>query len=259
MRRLVRERCDHLVALPLFGHVGSLNVSVAAGIALYEVIRQRGSVPSQVRPIAARAADAGRQVVGPRPEDAEEDPGHSRAPDARFAGEDTEGGEEGDEPGPRFIRPHEEDTAWASPPQILKAAPFRSRHAGDRPQGRRGPHGRGRRFGKGRGRPTAAPSDARAGGGVPSSEGPRPTATAPAGTPRSSPAGTPGAAGAERAAAAGVEGTPPAGAGRRSAKRGAAGPAYRAPSPSAEGPPAAPLSRIGRAQKNFRALALHPP
>ena len=175
MRRLVRERCDHLVALPLFGHVGSLNVSVAAGIALYEVIRQRGSVPSQVRPIAARAADAGRQVVGPGPEDAEEDPGHSRAPDARFAGEDTEGGEEGDEPGPRFIRPHEEDTAWASPPQILKAAPFRSRHAGDRPQGRHGPHGRGRRFGKGRGRPTAAPSDARAGGGVPSSEGPRPT------------------------------------------------------------------------------------
>ena len=51
IRRLVRERCDHLVSLPLFGHVGSLNVSVAAGIALYEVLRQRGAVPSHVRPI----------------------------------------------------------------------------------------------------------------------------------------------------------------------------------------------------------------
>ena len=51
IRRLVREHCDHLASLPLFGHVGSLNVSVAAGIALYEVVRQRGAVPSHVRPI----------------------------------------------------------------------------------------------------------------------------------------------------------------------------------------------------------------
>ena len=36
MRRLVRERCDHVVSLPLFGHVTSLNVSVVAGIALYD-------------------------------------------------------------------------------------------------------------------------------------------------------------------------------------------------------------------------------
>jgi 23S rRNA (guanosine2251-2'-O)-methyltransferase len=43
MRRLVRERCDHVASLPLLGRVGSLNVSVAAGIALYEVIRQRGT------------------------------------------------------------------------------------------------------------------------------------------------------------------------------------------------------------------------
>jgi len=41
LRRLVLERCDWLVAIPMRGHVGSLNVSVAAGIALFEAVRQR--------------------------------------------------------------------------------------------------------------------------------------------------------------------------------------------------------------------------
>jgi 23S rRNA (guanosine2251-2'-O)-methyltransferase len=41
LRRLVRERCDRLVAIPMRGSVGSLNVSVAAGVALFEVARQR--------------------------------------------------------------------------------------------------------------------------------------------------------------------------------------------------------------------------
>jgi 23S rRNA (guanosine2251-2'-O)-methyltransferase len=41
MRRLVRERCDWLVSIPMAGHVGSLNVSVAAGVALFEAVRQR--------------------------------------------------------------------------------------------------------------------------------------------------------------------------------------------------------------------------
>ena len=41
LRRLVKEKCDLLVHLPMYGHVPSLNVSVAAGVLLYEVVRQR--------------------------------------------------------------------------------------------------------------------------------------------------------------------------------------------------------------------------
>ncbi|RLA45797.1 MAG: 23S rRNA (guanosine(2251)-2'-O)-methyltransferase RlmB [Gammaproteobacteria bacterium] len=41
MRRLTREQCDHLVRLPMAGSVGSLNVSVATGICLFEAVRQR--------------------------------------------------------------------------------------------------------------------------------------------------------------------------------------------------------------------------
>lgn len=42
LRRLTRETCDHLATIPMQGMVESLNVSVATGIALYEVVRQRG-------------------------------------------------------------------------------------------------------------------------------------------------------------------------------------------------------------------------
>jgi 23S rRNA (guanosine2251-2'-O)-methyltransferase len=48
LRRLVRERCEALVSIPLLGRIESLNVSVAAGIILYEAVRQR----------TARRADA---------------------------------------------------------------------------------------------------------------------------------------------------------------------------------------------------------
>ena len=41
MRRLTRERCDFLVSLPMAGSVSSLNVSVATGVCLFEIRRQR--------------------------------------------------------------------------------------------------------------------------------------------------------------------------------------------------------------------------
>jgi 23S rRNA (guanosine2251-2'-O)-methyltransferase len=42
LRPLVRRTCDQLVSIPLAGTVESLNVSVAAGVLLYEAKRQRG-------------------------------------------------------------------------------------------------------------------------------------------------------------------------------------------------------------------------
>ena len=53
LRRLVREQCDWLARIPMAGHVESLNVSVAAGVVLFEAARQR------------RGAAASRTGAGP--------------------------------------------------------------------------------------------------------------------------------------------------------------------------------------------------
>ncbi len=54
LRRLVRERCEVLVSIPMSGHVDSLNASVAAGVVLFEAVRQRrgrkAHAVSEIRP-----------------------------------------------------------------------------------------------------------------------------------------------------------------------------------------------------------------
>ncbi len=47
IRRLVREHCDLLVSIPMAGRCDSLNVSVAAGVVLYETVRQRARSASR--------------------------------------------------------------------------------------------------------------------------------------------------------------------------------------------------------------------
>jgi len=49
LRRLVRERCDRIVRIPMHGSVESLNVSVAAGVVLFEAARQREREKSKVK------------------------------------------------------------------------------------------------------------------------------------------------------------------------------------------------------------------
>ena len=117
IRRLVREHCDHLVSIPHFGQVSSLNVSVAAGIALYEVVRQRRSVPSLVRPIP-RAATA-PHVVGPAPGDEGDDEGSFGPPPVLV--EDQPDEESGEEPATIAHLDYHEDVAWGRGPTVLKS------------------------------------------------------------------------------------------------------------------------------------------
>lgn len=42
VKKLTKEKCDGIISIPMFGKVNSLNASVACGIAVYEVVRQRG-------------------------------------------------------------------------------------------------------------------------------------------------------------------------------------------------------------------------
>ncbi len=144
IRRLVKERCDHIVSLPHFGHVSSLNVSVAAGIALYEIVRQRGAVPSHVKPIPPRGQFHPEGTIGPGPDDAEHDPGHE--PHSRVHHDLDLAREDGDpeapdaENGVTFAVIHEE-AAWVGPTILKDAGGIRRRPR----EGRRGEHGRGSR------------------------------------------------------------------------------------------------------------------
>jgi len=52
IRRLVKEHCDHLVRIPLFGKIGSLNASVAGALGMFEVVRQRTGKPSPPFPLS---------------------------------------------------------------------------------------------------------------------------------------------------------------------------------------------------------------
>jgi 23S rRNA (guanosine2251-2'-O)-methyltransferase len=155
IRRLVREHCDHLVSIPHFGHVGSLNVSVAAGIALYEAVRQRRAVPSVVRPIPARPTPVPR-IVGPAPDDAETDPGaRPLPPPADHDGEDED---------PTLPVTHlepDEDVAWGQGPTVLKPAGFERmrRNDGGRGRTRRRPPSGGDRGSGGRA-PAPPPGEA---------------------------------------------------------------------------------------------------
>ena len=53
---LVRRKCDFVVSIPMMGSVPSLNVSVAGGVMMYEVARQRraAEVKAQIEPAKPR-------------------------------------------------------------------------------------------------------------------------------------------------------------------------------------------------------------
>lgn len=53
---LVRKKCDLLVSIPMMGEVASLNVSVAGGIVMYEVLRQRRNAMKKVEPLPDKKA-----------------------------------------------------------------------------------------------------------------------------------------------------------------------------------------------------------
>jgi 23S rRNA (guanosine2251-2'-O)-methyltransferase len=206
MRRLVREHCDHLVSIPHFGHVSSLNVSVAAGIALYEAVRQRKAVPSLVRPIPQ--APVPSQVIGPGPGDDGDEAGISDPRVEPLAEPDAESEDEL-ETGVVALSDLDfhDDVAWARGPTVLKPIEFRRA----RRPGRRGKPPRRR-----------PPSTARADASVPRTAGPP------------GPTQTPSAAGPPEDAARGERGAPSHGRHRRR-RRKRSGAAFGGDGPAGEG------------------------
>jgi 23S rRNA (guanosine2251-2'-O)-methyltransferase len=207
IRRLVRERCDHIVSVPLFGHVASLNVAVVAGIALYEVVRQRGVVPSHVRPIPLKRLHAPEPNVGPGPEDREHDPGQLLHSEPDHGLQQGDGGHEeaGEDEEPVTFAGIHEEVAWAGP-TIFKPIERRHGRRWDQPrsaerrpqvaptegvvqeQGARGDHRRrrrGRRPPQGSPQPGATGLHQDGGSGATGATGPAPagpeTARGPAG------------------------------------------------------------------------------
>ncbi|WP_295542734.1 23S rRNA (guanosine(2251)-2'-O)-methyltransferase RlmB [uncultured Thiohalocapsa sp.] len=64
MRRLTRAHCDVLLHIPMRGRVESLNVSVAAGVCLYEALRQRGGQDREPRTQTLRPGKLAAQPRG---------------------------------------------------------------------------------------------------------------------------------------------------------------------------------------------------
>ena len=215
IRRLVREHCDHLVSIPLFGHVGSLNVSVAAGIALYEVVRQRRAVPSHVRPIPARPAPRRRSSArpptttsttpapGPMPPAAPHEPGRPTTTSRRAGDARRPARRRGLGPGPT----------------VLKPVGFMRRAAARRPA-EQGP-------------PPSGPRRGAAAGGA---GRPRPRGRRPRRRPRRGPVGGREGAGDRRGAPQGAEAPPRASRRERPGARTAPGGAERARRPAAAPP-----------------------
>lgn len=65
--RLIRDKCDFLIRLPMAGRINSLNASVAAGVIVYEAVRQRRAAMRTAADAGADAPGDGR-AGGPAPE-----------------------------------------------------------------------------------------------------------------------------------------------------------------------------------------------